>query len=71
MKLLEMDNLCVDESAPMSVAAHAPQAIVKPGPLARSAGGVNLSTPTYRYLIPARVGTRPRLWDWPSEACMD
>lgn len=55
----------------MSVAAHAPQAIVKPGPLARSAGGVNLSTPTYRYLIPARVGTRPRLWDWPSEACMD
>lgn len=39
----------------MSVAAHPPQAIVKPEPLARSAGDINLSTPTYRYLIPAQV----------------
>lgn len=50
-----MYNLCVDELASMRFPAHSPQAIVKPKPLARSVGNINLSTRTYRYLIPAQV----------------
>lgn len=55
MKQLKMYNLCVDELASMRFSAHSPQAIVKPKPLARSVGDINLSTWTYRYLIPAQV----------------
>lgn len=50
-----MYNLYVDELASMRFSAHSPQAIVKPKPLARSVGNINLSTWTYQYLIPAQV----------------
>lgn len=54
MKLLKMCNLCV-LVASMRFQAHSPQAIVKPKPLARSVGNINLSTQTYQYLISAQV----------------
>lgn len=55
MKLLKMYNLCVDELASMRFPPHPPQAIVKPKPLARSVGNINLSTRAYQYLITAQV----------------
>lgn len=53
MKLLKMYNLCVNELASMRFPPHSPQAIVKPEPLARSVGNINLSTLAYQYLIAA------------------
>lgn len=50
-----MCNLCVGALASPGRPARSPQAIVKPEPLARSAGDINLSTRTHRYLIAARV----------------
>lgn len=55
MKLLKMYNLCVNELASMRLPPHSPQAIVKPKPLARSVGNINLSTRAYQYLITAKV----------------
>lgn len=55
MKLLKMYNLCVNELAFMRFPPHSPQAIVKPKPLARSVGNINLSTQAYQYLITALV----------------
>lgn len=55
MKLLKMYNLCVNELASMRFPPHSPQAIVKPKPLARSVGNINLSTQAYQYLITALV----------------
>lgn len=57
----------------MRFSAHSPQAIVKPKPLARSVGNINLSTRTYRYLIQAKsswpaLWNMSRLWDWPSSS---
>ncbi len=54
MKLLKMYNLCVNELASMRFPPHSPQAIVKPKPLARSVGNINLSTLAYQYLITAQ-----------------
>lgn len=51
MKLLKMYNLCVNVLAWMRFPAHSPQAIVKPKPLARSVGNINLSARAYQYLI--------------------
>lgn len=50
-----MYNLCVNELASMRFPPHSPQAIVKPKPLARSVGNINLSARAYQYLITARV----------------
>lgn len=50
-----MYNLCVNELASMRFQAHFPPAIVKPKPLARSVGNINLSTWAYQYLISAQV----------------
>lgn len=55
MKLLKMYNLCVNELASMRFPPHSPRAIVKPKPLARSVGNINLSAWAYQYLITARV----------------
>lgn len=56
-----MYNLCVNELASMRFPAHSPQANVKPKPLARSVGNINLSTWAYQYLISAQVSTASAL----------
>lgn len=59
MKLLKTENLCVNELASARFLPHSPQAIVKPQPLARSVGNINLSTWAYQYLITALSLTAP------------
>lgn len=55
MKLLKMYNLCVDELASVRFLPYSPQAIVKPKPLARSVGNINLSARAYQYPITVQV----------------